>query len=38
VPMAVMTGAVGIAVGAVKMATEDGKPPVQSVGGPVIRP
>ncbi len=38
VPMAVMTGAVGIAVGAVKMATEDGKPPVQSSGGPVIRP
>jgi hypothetical protein len=38
VPMAVMTGAVGIAVGAVKMATEDGKPPVQSSGGTVIKP
>jgi hypothetical protein len=38
VPMAVMAGAVGVAVGAVKMATEDGTPPVQSAGGPVIRP
>ncbi len=38
VPMAVMAGAVGVSVGAVKAATEDGKPPVQASSGPVIKP